>query len=263
MKKFVFITRVKNRRDFEDADFRRLIKVISELGPNKIYVICDTNEECSLKKARLNLLKNSDPVSPTSFNAALTEMKKDKIQVDYFLTVSKEVQASRGDIEKLFLELDQGTDLLVAGYKFEISLSPDDKKLAAQLNSELQAHYSNPFAIAFKAPMNTYALWNYNCFNRYVGKFDEITENKRAEKVSVNIDDVIYETDLKGMEDGLAIAEARSKDPDLNYLLVDKKIEWKILNDPEKVLNHRKKIARKNYVLRNFISQKNYKEDLI
>ena len=56
------------------------------------------------------------------------------------------------------------------------------------------------------------------------------------------------------MEDGLAIAKARSKNNKLDYLLIDKKLEWAVNNK----LDHRKKLARKDVFMRNFMALRNY-----
>ena len=144
----------------------------------------------------------------------------------------------------------------MVGYKFKITND--------FLNNDLISYYSNNNLVAYKVPWNTCALWNYKLFNRYVIKFDEITAENPFNQICVSLEGKCNLTSHVGMEDGLAIAKAVSKNPKIKFKLLTKKLNWEIDSDNDKVKRHRQKLARKDIVLRNFMAVRNYSvEDLL
>jgi hypothetical protein len=248
--KMIFITRTKSKRDFEDGNFRDLIKEVSLSGINDIYVISNTDvNDCEIDSVKIRVINDDDPTSPTSINKVLDVIKNEKGGL-FILICSKEVRLRRRNIEKLKkVMVENSNNLLVAGFKFEIE---NDE----QLKNELENYYNDKNSIAYQVPWNTCAIWNYQLFKEYVGKFDEITNKNPFGQVCVCIDNVCCKTDHQGMEDGLAIAKASSQKHHVYYRLLDKKLPWKVKSSDKQ--QHRKKLARKDTVMRNFMGVRDY-----
>lgn len=256
------ITRIKELNE------EQVPKLISWLEPfqklaTKIYIICDELSESklsSLKNDKIELIVcKGDPTGPTSPNLAIEKLSEGKI--DAFMIVSKEVNISNADIELLRTTIQSDSNLLATGYRFKIKLKDEetiDGPVVTKLNNELNDYYDDVF-IAYKVPWNTCVIWNSELFKKHVGKFDEITENKSGRELNVCIDNVCYSTKHQGMEDGLAIAKATFNNSDIKYKLIEKEtLTWEI--DKTKITEHRKKLARKETVMRNFMKEKGYSE---
>lgn len=253
--KTILITRTKPGEDFNNPKLERLLESCKTDIQEK-YVISNKSNH-KIKNVSVKVIEHDDPTSPISINAVLEKIQTaDKTEA--FLICSKEVNLKTDDIKALQERLQSNDKLLVVGYRFEI---PDE-----HLNEELHDYYENGLLIAYKVPWNTCALWSYGLFNKYVGKFDEITAKNSFEPVHVCIDSVVRHTDHRGMEDGLAIAkavfEARKEGQKIEFGLVEeKKLKWEInTTEPEKVLEHRKKLARKDSVMRGFMKYRGYPE---
>jgi hypothetical protein len=255
--KTVFITRVKNKDEVDKfISGELMMEVQNSRGIEKIYIVSNFEDE-NYQNSNLipiEVVKDNEPISPTSINNVLRKIgvqdKEDR--PDAFLAASKEVVGlKRQEIRKLIRRIQpHQKDLLVAGYKFKIK----DNEF---LDRELQSYYANKNLIAYQVPWNTCAIWNYQLFDKYVSKFDEITNVNPFNSVRVCIDNVVHETDYRGMEDGLAIAQAVSNKK-LRFELIDDPLLWEVKPGDNNILSHRKKLARKDIVLRNFMAVRNY-----
>jgi len=266
--KIAFITRTeaKNISDLENQnDLQRLIELAGTVKACVMYIVSnfeDKNYKLVNNSTPIIVIEDNNPISPISINKVLNEIannKKTKKEPDVFLVCSKEVDLKECHIRKLIKEI-QRDKLLVVGYRFRITdiTGTTDKKL----DKELQDYYNNKDLIAFRVPWNTCAVWNYGLFDDYVTEFDEITSKNPFNPVCVCIDNVCTQTEHKGMEDGLAIAKAssRKEKQKIYFKLLDDRLSWRVNSDYDKRLNHRRKLARKDTVLRNFMAVKNYSE---
>lgn len=265
-----FITRFESV--FEN-DVEELANWLSQFANskkiNQIYVICNEikdkkklNEKFKKIKIdhKIKFVNNKRPISSISMNSAIKKLPTD---TDFFIIASKEVTLSEKNIETLIKTikkyLNMKQKILVVGYKFRTEIKGNKK-----LDEELQEKYNDNDLIAFKVPWNTCAIWNYDLFTRYVIKFDNITDPKEPRKIELLIDKVSCKTDKKGMEDGLAIAKAVLIEPKIKYHLIDINKNsplWKV--NPDKIPVHRKKLARKDIVLRNFMVIRGYSEKIL
>ena len=228
----------------------------------KIYIICNSYKDTfKIGKIECRVLFNQEPIGPTAFNSVIDELnyeKDDKKEDYYLLTYSKEVKLLNTNIDEMIKKIKTNKNLLVVGYKFEIV---DEKgRTDKKLNNELQAYYYNKNLLAYKVPWNTCAIWNYELFNKYVVKFDEITAKNPFNPIGVSIDGICSQTDHQGMEDGLAIAEAVTQsNKKLGFKLLKRPLlNWKVNSGNNEVKRHREKLARKDTVLRNFMAVRNY-----
>lgn len=257
----VFITRAKaeNKNDLDkQRDLQDLIRAVQTYAEvfSTIYIV--SNFEDKIIKPVKNSIpiivvkdKDDDPTSPISLNTVLERIRKKNQKLDGFLICSQEVELTKDHMKALISQLEKYQKrLLVVGYRFKINND--------FLDNELQNYYTNKNLIAYKVPWNTCALWNYELFDRYVIKFDEITNRNFFNPVCVSIDGVCSQTKHRGMEDGLAIAQAVSQERGLKYKLI-KRINlplWKVKSDKKQ--DHKEKLARKDTVLRNFMAVRNY-----
>ena len=245
--KVAFITRIKTEDDLVKDGLTSIVSEADKSGIKDKHILLKTKNSVNVKH-KINgidvcLIHDDNPTAPTSINTALLEIRKKEF--DAFLVASKEVVLKKENIERLIKGL-QPSKMLVIGYKFTHK--------DAGLNNELSSYYCNEKLVAYRVPWNTCAIWRYKNFITYVKKFDEITSRNSFDEIGVTLDGYGYNTSHKGMEDGLAIAKARSKNNKLDYLLIDKKLEWAVNNK----LDHRKKLARKDVVMRNFMALRNY-----
>lgn len=250
-----FITRTKGKEDLDHPDLKNIVKEVFASGIKHIYIVSNFDKKVhKIDSIGIQIVKDKNPTSPVSINTVLEKIKNNKESLDAFLVSSKEIGLNRADIKKLIKEIEKDKNLLVAGFKFTIT----DKNL----NKELQEYYSNKDLIAYQVPWNTCAIWNYKLFDQYIGKFDEITDKNPFPSILVCIDNICTQTDHKGMEDGLAIAKALSikEKSALHFkLLNENPLPWKIDSNYDKRLKHKKKLARKDRVMRNFIELRGYK----
>lgn len=259
MSKIVLITRYESK-DKNEADFVKLdnwlksLKNIPEV--NEIIILCNRDDIGKIKNLAAydkNLIKtklHDKPSSPTAMNIVINELKKTKA----FIIASREVEINSKNIQRLIIEIENDDKLLVAGYKFRIT----NKKL----NRELQKYYKNKDLIAYQVPWNTCAIWSFNLFIDYVKEFNEITNNSIRNEVCVCVNSVCGKTPHKGMEDGLAIAKALSiTKGNIHFKLIldEAPLLWSVnTTNHEAILMHQQKLARKDIVLRNFMSIMNY-----
>jgi len=265
--KTIFITRIKNEEDLKENNFKRLITAVCDGGINEenMYVVAKLKEgyrkvelddkSDGKRNVNVQIVKDQNPTGPISINVALDKLKSEGKELDAFLVCSREIKVSSKDIEDLIKKIKEDKDhLLVAGYKFQL----EDE----ELDNELQAYYRNGNLIAYQVPWNTCAIWNYQLFNEYVSKFDEITNENPFPQLSVSIDGVCIPTEYQGMEDGLAIAKAASckeKGAEIKFaLLKDNPLVWEINSDDSEIKRHRVKLARKETVMRSFMSVRDY-----
>lgn len=263
--KTIFITRIKNEKDLEKCNFKRLITAVFDGGIKEedIYVVAKL-EECprevelddkpdGKRNVNVQIVKDQYPTSPISINAVLNKLKVERKKLDAFLVCSKEIKVSAKNIEDLIKKIEEDKKLLVVGYKFQLK---DEK-----LDNELKAYYGNRNLIAYQVPWNTCAIWNYQLFDKYVYKFDEITKENPFPQLSVSIDGITNKTEYRGMEDGLAIAKATSPNKiiKIRFKLLDEPLLlWEIDDNDSKVKQHRIKLARKETVMRSFMSVRDY-----
>ncbi|OGE90558.1 MAG: hypothetical protein A3J07_02545 [Candidatus Doudnabacteria bacterium RIFCSPLOWO2_02_FULL_49_13] len=253
-----FISRTSGEKISDDLNER--LDEIEKVTGHKIavYILSgfDFDDEINKsKKLSIEIIKVDDPISPVSINSVLEYMNKTRNDPEALFIFSQETVFTTENIQALITELQNKETLLVAGYKFEIV--EDRGKINQKLNDELKSYYANEDLIAYRVPWNTCAIWNYDLFKQYIGKFDEITMGRYPFfQFPVTIDGVSSLTDHKGMEDGLAIAKAASQSRNIHFKLLPTALPWKVTED--KINNHRKKLARKDYVMRNFMAMRNY-----
>ena len=262
----VLITRFepKNKNEEDFTQFNSWLSNINSKRIEEILIICNDDDKKKIKnlkyydKNKMKFITHCKPTSPTAMNIAIKKLSK---KTQFFIIASKEiVNIEEKVIEKLILEIDGNRKLLVVGYKFEI-------KNDSRLNKELQDYYKNQDLIAYKVPWNTCAIWSRELFDKHVLEFDRITSNSPFCDICVCINNVCSKTPHEGMEDGLAIAKASSETKgEICYKLLNKEkaLSWKVdVNDYNKKLKHRQKLARKDTVLRNFMAVRGYSvEDL-
>lgn len=250
--KVAFISRAKNK---DDEDLKKLLTEVSvKINDHELraYIIADSEKDYYIDSLPVKVIKSEDdPTGPTSINSAFEYINKNKenFNPDAFLICSKEVDFKKENIETLIKEINDNSSLLVVGYKFK-----HDNEV---LDNELNGYYANKNLVAYRVPWNTCAMWNYKLFEKYVKKFDEITVGKYPfSDITVTIDGVAQTTQHKGMEDGLAIAQAVSQSKDIRFKLLKESISltWVVRN----IEKHRQKLARKDYVMRNFMAVRNY-----
>jgi hypothetical protein len=213
----------------------------------KAFIVAKFEKE----DGKIKFIKSENPASSISMNLALDYIKtKKEFKPDAFFVWSKEVYFESEDVNKLANEIKNNENLLVVGYKFKHA---DD-----DANKVLNDNYENKNLIAYRVPWNTCAMWNYELFNKYAGKFDEITlGNYPFQNIPVIVNGTIRTTEHKGMEDGLAIAQAASKSMDIKFKLIEGiRLNWDIRDG--KTEDHFKKLARKESVMRNFMVMRNY-----
>jgi len=256
--KIAFISR-SSEKDKLSEDLEKLLReeVAKVTGHDvRAYITARFEKEYYIDSLQVKIIKpEDDPISPVSINSVLSYIKTNTAEYtpDTFLICSKEVGLEKDNIETLIEEIDSNPWLLAVGYKLKI---PDNEKL----DNELQGYYANKKLIAYRVPWNTCAIWKYRLFDKYVEKFDEITLGKYPfNDITVTIDGVSKTTQHKGMEDGLAIAQAVSRSKDIRFKLLKEPLTWTV----NKTEEHRQKLARKEYVMRNFMAVRNYSvEDL-
>lgn len=234
-----------------------LISVAAQAGLHMIYIITSTNDgkdyQIEMSGLQVQVLHSNTPTSPTVPNIALAELAKQSEKPCALLVVSKEVEISTTHILRMQQSLADNPDLLVAGYRFEIHHS--DKPTEATLRLELETYYNDAGLEAFQIPWNTCALWNYELFDTYIQRFDSITENgDEYQPISVTVDGQTYQTAHVGMEDGLAIAKAKSLNPRLSTKLLVEHVPWRVHD----ALQHRLKIARKEQVMEDYMTARHY-----
>ncbi len=277
IKKTVFITRIKHSEksgvDFaEDELLKGLIKTVAEFGIKKIYVINDKyNKECISPwndiESKLHFIKIDNPASPVAMNCVLEKLQKinrsNEIEPLFsrMLIVSKEIVFNEEHLEALYRAHEKNENLLVSGYKFQVC--DRNREIRKDLNNELQKYYKDA-RMAYIVPLNTFAMWNCELFLNKIKKYDEICvpEINKLNEIEVIIRSKKYKTFCSGMEDGLAIAKAVSNDKNIKYSLLDCDKDgplW-IIND-EKIIDHQKKLARKNQVLKTFMVYREYFEE--
>lgn len=250
----------KDKDEISDELKKQLDELTRRINGHSIKAYVVTKFEGENKEIKTKFIKSNNPISPVAINLALERIKREnEFKPDAFFVWSREVCIESGDVNELADELNKNNNLLVAGYKF--------KHIGNEkVNGKLEEYYANKNLIAYRVPWNTCAMWNYELFDKYIGKFDEITLGDYPfQNISVIVDGEIKTTEHKGMEDGLAIAQAVSnpKDgsKDIKFKLVKKTLNWYIRDG--KTENHLKKLARKEMVMRDFMAMRNYSiEDL-
>jgi len=257
---FITRTQAKTKEDLDKSeDLKKLLKEVASVQGHyvKSYILANFENESYIADGSMSLsnkiIKAINPTSPVSINTVINRIRASAEKPKALLICSKEVCLKTENIQTLIQEMQNNPSLLVAGYKFK---HDDDK-----LNNELIGYYSNKNLIAYRVPWNTCAIWDYELFIDYVQKFDEVALGKYPfGMISVNIDGAPVLTEHKGMEDGLAIAQATSQTKGIRFkLLSEPPLFWKV----DQIDNHRKKLARKDYVMRNFMAIRNYSiEDL-
>lgn len=243
--KAVLITRIQSQKGLKDPNLMNLIHEAFISGIKDIYIVSNfSKKNYKINSISVNILQNEKPTSPISINTVLEEIKMTAKIPDAFIVASKEVALIKAGIIQLIEEIKRDKNLLVVGYKFKTK----DK----DLNNILQQSYENKNLIAFSVPWNTCAVWNYQLFDKYVSKFDEITEVNTFSPIKIGLHNKIPH---KGMEDGLAIAKAVSnKKIEVHFKLISEFLLWKIQNNQKQ----NEKLARKEKVLTDFIKLRNY-----
>ena len=255
------ITRIKELDDKKIESFKKWLLKVSLEEIKKIFIISDKESEAKLKKLanldkRIKFIEDENPTSPISMNMAIRNEEFIKGDPEGFIIVSKEVALGKNDIKKLISELRKNNNILCVGYKFKIKKG---NKEINKVKKDLKSFYSKK-SLAYRVPWNTCIIWNYSLFKKYVVRFDEICNKNPFGKLNVCVDNVVKETEYKGMEDGLAIAKAfSSREAKIKFKLLDKKLKWDL--KVKDISKQRIKLARKNEVLLNFMALRNYSVD--
>lgn len=232
----------------------------------KIYILCDlyknifTNENIIFET-----IFDMKPIRQTAFNKVIVELNKNKEEQHHLLTFSKEVEFQQEHINKMINELENDEEkIIVVGYRLKDNILSDDE-IKSYSNIDLR---NKDTGIAYSVPWNTCALWN----KKFVYgeddtelNFDEICEKDKNQlgELKVKVNGKLLSTDYEGMEDGLAIARLVTNNPDkcLKYKLIKESLYWNIYGDKERLIKHKKKMARKNIVLSTFMNIKGYSTD--
>lgn len=224
----------------------------------KCYIIY-IEEDNRLEKIKIlkNKKPNTKPTRETAFNQVIDELRNDKSAEHYHLmTFSKEVEFDEMNINKMIGEIEGA---IVVGYRLlDNVLSEEESK---QFSNKENSH---DMGIAYQVPWNTCALWNKEFVygeNEKKLIFDEICEDNQLGTLQVKVDNILMETQYKGMEDGLAIAKLVSSNENLKYKLINERLPWRIDEDHKRRMTHKIKMARKNIVLNKFIGLKGYSID--
>ncbi len=236
----------------------------------KLIVVTDSDKEFKLNNVTCETIFDSYPTRPTAFNKVVEKLNKTKQTTQpHLLTFSKEVKFGVEHIntlvEKITGKEERGEgdsrNMIVVGYKLRDNVSSDTEMRLFE-NRDVR---TNDVGIAYKVPWSTFALWNKKFVygdNELRLVFDEICEpeNHQFGELTVNINGNSETTSYKGMEDGLAIARIIHYSPNklLNYELIKEPIDWEIENDAKRILEHKKKLARKNIVLSTFMNVRGY-----
>lgn len=241
----------EKNKDIDEKLGKQFAKLAGELVNHnhnvKAYVVTKFIRD----DKKIKFIKSDNPTSSVSMNLAFDHIRQcDGFDPDVFFIWSKEVDFESSDVDRLAKEIQNNKNLLVVGYKL--------KHTENYANNELSGYYANKNLIAYRVPWNTCAMWNYELFSKYVGKFDEITlGNYPFQNIPVIVNGKIRDTEHKGMEDGLAIAQAASIFKDIKFKIIEEtKLNWNIRD--EKPEEHFKKLARKETVMRNFMAMRNY-----
>lgn len=267
-----FISRDKGEKDVDMSISKKLKVQLNNLAARvknhkikheiRAYVIAKfEKDELIGETLETKIIRSEDPASSVSMNLALDCIKREnEFKPDAFFIWSKEVDFEIADINELADEIRNNETLLVAGFKFKHVGNEE-------INSELNNYYADKNLIAYQVPWNTCAMWSYKLFDEYVEKFDEITLGKYPfQDIPVIVKKTIKTAEHKGMEDGLAIAQAVSKSKgskDVKFKLIEKSLNWEIRDGNDGIEKHLKKLARKETVMRNFMVMRNYSvEDL-
>lgn len=244
---------------------RSFEKIVPKIGVNKynierFYIIADVQtrdderQEPINKNIPLDILFDLNPTRATSFNLVLEILRNDKdAEQKHLLVFSKEVELRPQDIDEMLKVIESEPEkMIVVGFKLK------DNVLSEKERSDYSKDEQGNLGVAYQVPWNTCALWN----KRFVyGKedqkltFDEICDKNDFGQFCVLVGKEYEKTDYKGMEEGLAIAELKSKDKSLEYQLIKKELPWNIEESRKKT--HKIKMARKNTVLKKFFKKKN------
>lgn len=253
----IFITRTDKEGYVKCIKWLKRIKKKNNGNITDFIIICPDKgiDRRVAEKNKFTLLESDNSTSPISFNLALEQLRRDEKEPEALLFASKEIVelTKNNKINKLYEELRvQENKILVVGYKF----THKDKSLKNEINN-----YYSKRGVAYMVPWNTCALWNYRLFKENVRKFDKICYQDPIPKLRIKVNNKEIEMKLKGMEDGLAIAEAAFFDANIKYKLLDSPINWEI--DKDKIEDHKNKLKRKDIVLTVFINMREYSFDAL
>lgn len=170
------------------------------------------------------------------------------------LVVSKEVQIRLDELQRMVQRFEGEEDkLLAVGYRLQ-EIQKGSKPGEGIPSSQEED-------VAFDVPWNTCILWNASLFRAKVKKFDTICDGGMGSLVLENFNPPLV-TEFSGVEDGLALAKVAFEQSEGYYaVLFSESLPWVIPNEPERICDHRKKMARKSIVMRAFISARGYSEE--
>lgn len=257
-KKVVLLARTDSKSKSIDDCLDFVLKTAKDCGiGNAIVCIMDTDKQLKDKQVindiEVTFLFLGKQVSKPSgvLNAGISEVRKGGF--DAFFIISKEVKILPKHYTNMVERFNGEEDkLLAVGYRLQETLAGAPRGAGQPSPQE---------GIAFVVPWNTCILWNALLFNKVVGGFDAICNGGMGSFVLENFNPPLV-TEFCGMEDGLALAKVASEQSRGYYaVLFNESVRWLIPNEPMRISDHRKKLARKSIVLRAFINARGYSEE--
>ena len=253
-----------------DECVKKLEGLLKTNSISKGYIICDLDnkkleEEGKKEDSKIKVIFDKKPIRATAFNLVIDELNKDENKGNkyHLLTFSKEVELREENIERMIKEIEKKEELkeelIVVGYRLIDNVLSEE-----ECGQFANGNKNNNYGIAYQIPWNTCALWNKEFVygeNERRLIFDEICEKNQLGYLDVRVNGVLVKTEFEGMEDGLAIAALVSNNKDLKFKLIDKRLPWRIIENCERRMKHKIKMARKNIVLSTFMSVKGYSID--
>lgn len=229
----------------------------------KSYIVCNLRTRDkrfnNIRLDNIEVVFDEKPTRPTAFNKVIYKMKESKYD-NHFLTFSREVELRDKDIKEMLREIKgQDDNVIVVGYTLKDNVLSDEERKLYSNNT------NGNKGIAYQVPWGTCAFWNKKFIYEDDFEFDKICEKKNNQlgELEVKVDGRVVKTDYEGMEDGLVIAQFTTKNPELKFKLLDKELPWNIVGNEERIKKHKKKLARKNIVLDEFMRIKGYSIDAL
>jgi len=244
-KKIILITRA-----YDNLKIKRFIERFYKDDKKvfeKIIVLVDVShkKEPYYTQAVLSRIENKDildileilhvqpyGIASGALNIGLTKAFDTENKPDYILIASPEVELEKKHVDEMSKILSKNEKLLVVGY----ALKAFGKGHIKTKNG------SN----ALKVPWNTCAMWNAELFYKNVGAFNIICDCSNF----LGKDE--HKKALHGMEDALAIALAKIKNPSLKIkLLWENNPKWNVdISEKEEQTD---KMERKSKVYKKYI----------
>jgi hypothetical protein len=234
----------------DDQAHAHLLRVLRSLDSELIAAYYVITDHPAPPRGKVHYLRDARPTRATAFTVALEALRAEK-RAYHLLTFSPEVQLTAHHTHELAQLITNNPQLIAAGYQLHNDI----------VTPKVRKHYAA--GPAYQVPWSTCALWQarfvYGTGTERL-RFDPICEQNDLGVLQVEVDGELHTTAYEGMEDGLEIARLTTHDSSLRYALLEDGPAWNIstLANPERILRHKIKMARKNQVLSAFIKTRHY-----